>query len=240
MYINDNNLYRARLFGEVDGSTLQNLGVEGTVSGESEVGGLAGRVSKGKILNCYSSVAVNSSDNTGGVVGFITGSTVSNCYATGAVSGNVVAGGIVGNINNSTVTNCYATGAVSGNDKVGGIAGVYYTGSGSFINCAALNPSVTRILGAETTFGRVISDYNGVTLPNNLAFSGMALPSDATGWNGIDLTAANAKTEATYSGMGWKFGIDDANPWKMGVGTYGLPVFYWQTTAPAAMPAHLQ
>jgi len=37
--------------------------------------------------------------------------------------------------------------------------------------------------------------------------------------------------------LGWKFGNDDDNPWKMGVGEYLLPVFYWQTTA---MPKHLK
>jgi len=34
--------------------------------------------------------------------------------------------------------------------------------------------------------------------------------------------------------IGWKFGNDDANPWKMSVPGYPLPVFYWQTSAPKA------
>jgi hypothetical protein len=39
--------------------------------------------------------------------------------------------------------------------------------------------------------------------------------------------------------LGWKFGNDDDNPWKMGVGAYPLPVFYWQTSAPTADLTHL-
>jgi len=44
---------------------------------------------------------------------------------------------------------------------------------------------------------------------------------------------------ATCEGLGWKFGNDDENPWKMGVGGYPLPVFYWQTSAPKADIEHL-
>jgi len=40
--------------------------------------------------------------------------------------------------------------------------------------------------------------------------------------------------------LGWHFGTDVENLWKMGVCEYELPVFYWQTTAPAAMSAHLK
>jgi hypothetical protein len=58
--------------------------------------------------------------------------------------------------------------------------------------------------------------------------------------DGADITTAQAKTQATYTGLGWKFGNNDDNPWKMGVGSYGLPVFHWQTVAPAEMPEHLK
>jgi hypothetical protein len=70
---------------------------------------------------------------------------------------------------------------------------------------------------------------------------GMALPIGATGNNGSNITAAQATTKVTYTDLDWKFdGSNDASPWKMGIGSYGLPVFYWQTTSPAAMPTHLQ
>ena len=77
---------------------------------------------------------------------------------------------------------------------------------------------------------------------NNAAWEEMELPDDDTliGENGEDITTAKAKTQATYTGLGWQFGTTDESPWKMGVGGYSLPVFYWQTTAPAAMPAHLK
>lgn len=69
----------------------------------------------------------------------------------------------------------------------------------------------------------------------------MRLPDGATGNNGADITAAQAKDKATYVDLGWLFdGNSDASPWKMGVGDYQLPAFYWQTTEPAVMPEHLK
>jgi hypothetical protein len=44
-------------------------------------------------------------------------------------------------------------------------------------------------------------------------------------------------TQSTYSntvngdglgGLGWKFGGNDANPWKMPAGGSGYPILYWQ------------
>ena len=50
-----------------------------------------------------------------------------------------------------------------------------------------------------------------------------------------------AKDNATYVGLEWSFdGNSDASPWVMGTGDYKLPVFWWQTEAPAAMPVHLE
>ena len=54
--------------------------------------------------------------------------------------------------------------------------------------------------------------------------------------NSLDL---KNKKQGTYTALGWKFGDDDENPWKMGVGAYPLPVFYWQTSAPTADIEHL-
>ena len=53
---------------------------------------------------------------------------------------------------------------------------------------------------------------------------------------GTGKTNTQLKTQTTYSnavngdglgGLGWKFGINDDNPWKMPVGD-GYPILYWQ------------
>jgi len=252
LFINNSSGY-VGLFGSIVGGSVQNLGVEGsTVSGTQYVGGLAGYVS-GIVTNCYTNVSVRGNiGNTtqlyaGGVAGYTnTGSLVANCYSTGTVTGYRNIGGVVGYINGSTVTNCYATGTVSGERYVGGVVG-YVINSGGFAGiveyCAALNPSINRSSGANSEYGRVVyrPSSGAATVANNVAWVVMELPSGTlTGNHGSDITTENAQEQSSYEAMIWRFGFNDDNPWKMGVGDYKLPVFYWQTTAPTAMPTHLQ
>jgi len=284
LYINNSSRDYVGLFGSINGGTVQNLTVEGEVSGHDYVGGVAGRVfDGGSISNCISAVKVISSGvGCGGVVGIVNGSSVANCYATGAVSGTNIVGGIAGQLTRmvslitySTITNCYATGAVSGNYNIGGVVGslndysrmtnCYATGAVSGINyvggvvggmsynvssnpsvtnCAALNPSVKPTSGEETGFYRVAGTRSG---SYNVAWEGMTVidnsieSNDWSSIHGADISTAEAKMQDIYETMGWQFGTtDDDSPWKMGVGGYLLPVFWWQTTAPAAMPEHLR
>ena len=218
------------LFGFIDGGNVQNLGVEGSVSGGYTSGGLVSRLAGGSVINCYSAVNVNGFHSQGGLVGSVEGgSSIINCYTTGEVSGLMTVGGVVGGFDwSSSVTNCYATGAVSGTWGVGGVAG--NAGYGSLINCAALNPSVNRGEGSsETNFGRVESDNIG-TLTNCVAWDEMELPSGTlTGYNGTDITTAQIKADGTLGGR-----FTTANGWTIENGK--LPGF----GAAVALPAHLQ
>jgi len=233
------------LFGYINGGSVRNLGVEGTVSGTQSVGDVVGYITGGSITNCYSSVVVNGTSTTvGGVAGYAeNNSQITNCYATGAVTGNSsVVCGVVGTINRSSITNCYATGAVNGTNFAGGITNVSTGTTGSSItNCVALNPSITRTSGSNTIFGRVLGQG---TATNCLAWSGMealggipAFTDGGVNGTGIDKTAA--KTQATYEELGWEFG--DGKPWKWGGAAYPLPVLNWQEAGTyPALPPHLQ
>ena len=275
LYINNTSLASAGLFGYITNGTVRNVGVKGgIVTGKRYVGGVAGYLNGSSIVNCYAASTVTGNDATGGIVGYLVNSSVTNCYAAGTVNGSNYVGGVVGEMNIGTITNCYAmntvngsnrvggvagdvngfgyskvtncyvTGTVSGNSSVGGVAGYVFYGS-SVAYCVALNSSIARI-GSSNAFGRVVGyESTGSAISYNVALIGMTLPSGANGNNGTSITAAEAKTQITYSGsganqLGWSFGSNDASPWKMSVGAYSLPVFYWQTTAPAAMPTHLQ
>ena len=126
LYINNSVLDGAGLFGGFIGKSVQNLGVEGIVSGRDGVGGVIGNMSaSSRIINCYSNVTVSGRDNVGGLVGNNNKSSVTKCYATGSVSGRMAVGGVVGWIaNEGSIDNCYATGSVSGtNSGVGGVVG---------------------------------------------------------------------------------------------------------------------
>ena len=249
LYLNDSSFENAGLFGVIAGGAVKNLGVEGVVRGKYHVGGVAGNIANGgSITNCYASVNVSGSLYVGGVAGSVgniyTDGSVANCFAIGTAGGNGRIGGVAGIVYGS-VTNCYATSEVSGEYNVGGVAGYIYSSNSNVTNCAALNPILLRTSGISQAFGRVATTYG--ILANNVAWSGMTVLGSTVSSNngssahGANITTLQAKTKATYTDLDWKFdGSNDASPWKMGAGSYGLPVFYWQTTAPAAMPTHLQ
>ena len=92
----------------------------------SELGGIAGTIGGGDIINCYSTGSIKGLRYIGGIAGFITnGSTITGCYNTAKVFGTENSiGGIAGYIINSTITGCYNTAEVFGTESsIGGIAG---------------------------------------------------------------------------------------------------------------------
>ena len=109
------------LFGLINGATIKNLKVEGTVySTGSYVGGIVGKVQTGTIENCGfggSGSSVKSENGyAGGIVGGLTstGVKISGCYNKASVTGNY-AGGILGYCGKSAaIENCYNTGTISG------------------------------------------------------------------------------------------------------------------------------
>ena len=114
------------LFGFVNGATIRNLKVEGTISSDfANVGGIVGKTQTGtKIENCAftGSVSSTSTGNTagvGGIVGKVNAGTltVTNCANHATVTAtNGCPGGIVGyaGSNKITISNCYNDGAISG------------------------------------------------------------------------------------------------------------------------------
>ena len=139
------------LFGYVSG-TIQNLGVQGTVSasgtsGNAYVGMLAG-YNAGTIQNCFATGSVNlSSANTthaGGLVGYNEGN-ITNSYATTNVSSTssgymAYAGGLIGYSKSGTISGSYAAGDVkaqgTSNDysRNGGLVG-FLNNDATVINC---------------------------------------------------------------------------------------------------------
>ena len=161
LYINDNNLDYAGLFGSVgDEGNVTNLGVDGEVTGRNQVGSVAGTIQYyGRVTNCYATGVVSGNNYIGGIVGSV-GSYchVTNCYTTGAVSGNDYIGGVVAGSRSAyySVTNCYATGVVSGNDYIGGIAGC-----AGFANDVVSNCYATGAVNGRSNVGGVAGYTNG-------------------------------------------------------------------------------
>ena len=128
------------LFGLINGATIKNLKVEGTVySTKSYVGGIVGKVQTGTIENCgfggSGSSVESKAEYAGGIVGGLTstGVKISGCYNKASVTGKY-AGGILGYWKTSAeIENCYNTGTISGSYNSAGIAG--QLSSGNIKNC---------------------------------------------------------------------------------------------------------
>lgn len=141
VYITDasGSLLYAGLFGYIDGGTVKNITVSGSIQVVSDVysvivGGIVGDVENGSVENCKSSVSVSTSYKTvssvqsvlaGGIAGFIEGGKVVNCESSGGVKATVgnysstnnlnFVGGIAGINAGGEIDNCTSSGDVEAN-----------------------------------------------------------------------------------------------------------------------------
>ncbi|MDS1314011.1 GLUG motif-containing protein [Aliarcobacter butzleri] len=134
------------------GGTIENSYFTGTVTGDTNIGGLVGFNGGGTIINSYFSGNVTGSSQVGGLSGLHQGGTIENSYAIGEVRGNDYVGGLVGRHYLGTVKNSYASGLVSGNSNIGGLIG--YSDNGTIQNSfydKTKNPNFDNALGTGKT-----------------------------------------------------------------------------------------
>jgi len=112
------------LFGVLsDAGTIENVSVNGNVTGQSNVGLLVGK-NEGTVSSAFATGRVIGDTNVGGLAGFnFNGSTVTDSYAASNVTGDSNVGGLVGWNKKGTVDSSYATGRVIGTSNVGGLLG---------------------------------------------------------------------------------------------------------------------
>ena len=165
LWINRSSKEHIGLFGYSTGNIL-NIGIviaDGkSISGYSNVGGIAGTCYNGSITNCYSEGNISSSGIGIGSVGGITGancfSSITNCYSKGNMSGESLIGGIAGSCYNGSISNCYSMGNItSSGNEIGGIVG--QSNVGTITNCY----SVGNITGDYYVGGIVGYNYGSIT-----------------------------------------------------------------------------
>jgi hypothetical protein len=106
-------------------------------------------------------------------------------------------------------------------------------------NNAAINPSVTGIYNVNRVIGAE-SPYNDgtTTALNNFArsalTSGFTNFADGNEYSGTGKTDGAFLQKSTYeTGLGWKFGNGNDNPWVWrAFEDYQYPTLYWQTQKP--------
>ena len=158
------------LFGYIEGATIKNVGVEGTIRGLYHVGGIVGFAYNNSIIeNCWNTAEIKASNQwsmegmrAGGIVGTTSNSTITNCYNTGTVTAtSQAAGGITGyNASNSSITNCYNIGTVTATHLLaGGIAGI--DSNSSITNCYNIGT-----VKAINNYGEIAGDTTRSSITN--------------------------------------------------------------------------
>jgi len=249
-----NESYAGGIAGIVFDSEITNCSNEGNIYSYSDydyayAGGIAGYAEGSVITNCYGwgedYLASGYYAFAGGIAGIVADSEITNSYSMGDIIAGAddyaSAGGIAGIVEEySEITNSYSTGYIfAGADTfadAGGIAGIVL--DSEITNCAAINEAIDSSHYA----GRVVSDYDFSVISNNFALSTMTAPGAAkfnaadTLSHGISKTDDQLQMRSTYNnavaggGLGWSFGRNRANPWRMPVAGAGYlyPILYWE------------
>ena len=163
------------LFGSNRGE-ISRIGVVNVdVTGESNVGGLAGR-NQGRITSSYSTGNVSGEARIGGLIGVNSGEIISS-YASSKVSGGPV-GGLVGRHDEGSITFSYATGDVSSDsERAGGLVG---EGSSEITSSFASG----NVTGGTIVGGLVGSGYNITSSYATGEVSGERTVGGLAGWGG--------------------------------------------------------
>lgn len=148
--MNGSGTLYAGLFGNVQGGTIKNLGMEGgsiacTSTGTAYAGGIAGRLAQNAVItNCYSTNTVTSSTNAGGLAGEVSfDSSIDNSYNAGSVSSAQRAGGITGYCLTGAISEAYNAGTISGNGLKGALIGENL--GGTIKNCYFLDTTYLAV-----------------------------------------------------------------------------------------------
>ncbi len=235
------------LFGLIQGSDIQNLGVTNVdISGNNYIGGLVGyNYYSSTVSNCYSTGSVSGNNYIGGLMAYnYYLSTVSNCYSTGSVSGNNNIGGLMAyNYYSSTVSNCYSTGNASGEEYIGGLVGYNYYSS-TISNCYSTGSATGN------SYAGGFAGYSDLTVSD--CFWDTQTSGTSTGIGGGTTNGVTGKTTVemqdytTFTAAGWDFVSESANGnddfWdadQAGTVNNGYPILVGQAGADNSLPVEL-
>ncbi|MDV0446678.1 hypothetical protein MsAg5_05280 [Methanosarcinaceae archaeon Ag5] len=250
----------------INSSSMMNInGANDTSLSGRSYGGLVGSsTNDSKIINSYAAGNVTSNGmRVGGLVGSTLGIVIEDSYSTGTVKGRGEVGGLIGNVTRNEdrnqlnpliiekihpayISNSYATGDVITTDTDnGGLFG--RIGSNVTIeNCIALNTNISGYDRIGRVYGSIATGAENNSISNNYAYENMTVAvsrfstsgtvSENTGTNGLNVTAAQAKSLTFYTDPATLNWNDGTTVWEIRSG-YPLPVLTWQTTVPANPPA---
>ncbi|KAF1025085.1 MAG: Immunoglobulin A1 protease [Acinetobacter bereziniae] len=215
--INDLNINRPAadfvgLFGYINGTTIQNIGLlDARITGRSAVGALIGSLQSTTVKNVYSTGQVQGNGyNVGGLIGqALSGTVLSQAYSTADVTGvsqiGGLIGGSVGGPTGNKIDYTYAIGNVTGknNDKVGGLVGVMLNSdiSRSYATGKVNNAGGTigNLIGLRNV-GTVSDSYYDQAINPGLNAVGTSLGTGTV--SATDMTATNRYSRNGYTNLG--------------------------------------
>lgn len=205
------------LFGYVNGGTVKNLTVSGSVKGGDSTAGIIGELAGTSLVEkCMNKATVNGGNAVGGIVGKISTSyekSIQYCVNEGPITGANQVGGIVGYAYYTvTVDQCYNRGAIEATvSKAGGIVGHMDDSSAKFSNCYT-----TGTVTAKSDGNPVVGKKSSGSITNCYYLDTLGKDSNAIPKTSNELKALESTT------LGDAFttapaGIND-----------GYPIFPWQ------------
>ena len=233
------------LFGYVGSGTVTNTVVlDGKISGIENVGGIAGYVASGSIINCSCDSEVSGDKAVGGVVGNLGGSTASvtaSCMLGSIVGTNYSndksyltnVGGVVGFSNKATINKCfnYATVSAPNARFVGGILG--YNSGGSLTN----SYSTASLVSGNVMVGGLVGYNNNGTVKTcyvSSNTSGASQVGVAFG-NTVGANVSNVVFDGTYKANRFTTGATEKTPAQMtgssAISNIGFSSSDWRATA---------
>ena len=203
--------YVGGLVGNNTGMIDTSYASNGSVVGNSDVGGLVGWNQNGNISNSFvSNGSVVGSNNVGGLVGNNSGSIINTFSSGGMVSGTYNIGGLVGwNDTSGSISTNYAsvsTTLLSGGNYVGGLIGYNAASVGNvsanFWNTTITGAGVSVGVGYDVTAGTGTDIAGGVTGMNDANMKTLKNFNSATAANGN--INPDWSISATGSGTIWR------------------------------------
>lgn len=220
------------LFGTVNGATIKNLKVEGTVNVKSAfVGGIIGKT-QGEVTvqNCSFSGSVTGTKSSsaqygvGGIVGKVNAGTltIENCANFADVTGDgSCTGGILGySTNQVTISNCYNTGSINGLWYPSGILANGTNKNSKIENCYNIGKITNKNTATNANNAGISANFKGTatkcyrTQPKTESY--------ASNQNGVSDLVSSA--DALLTNLGNAFTKDTNNI------NNGYPILKWQAS----------
>lgn len=213
--------YTGGILSYINGGTIYNCSVNGSIHGNINVGGICGGTLNSSIIYCNTAAEINGYGHLGGVVGYLKTSTLIKSYSFSNINAQKDAGGIAGVIEGSTalisecftrgriLSNWYRTGGIVGN-SIGGtikncytscnIAGTSHGGILGYSEVASTNVQYCYSTGIieESYSGGIAGHIYDGTIKNNIALNPI-IRTDRIEAHGVRITSVAGVMRNNYA-----------------------------------------